>query len=63
MERTSNSPAKEAPNLVRAAPFSLERLLNHVDPSPVQESEEFVRAIYEQRRNDVTAGGGDENRR
>jgi hypothetical protein len=62
MEQTSNSPAKDASNLVRAAEFSLERLLNHVDPGPVQESEEFVRAIYEQRRNDV-AGGGDENRR
>lgn len=63
MERTPNLPAKEALNLVRSAPFSLERLLSHVDPGPVRESEEFVRAICEQRRNDVAADRNDKTRR
>lgn len=36
-------------NLVENGPFSLERLLSHVDPGPGEESEDFVRLIYAQR--------------
>lgn len=50
MEKTSQTPAKQKEHLVRTASFSLERLLSHIDPGPEQESEEFVRAVYEQRR-------------
>jgi len=42
------------PNLTQCAPFSLERLLTHIDPGAAEESDAFVRAIYEQRRRDAT---------
>jgi hypothetical protein len=37
-------------NLIRTDAFSLDRLLTHIDPGPAEESEAFVRRIYEQRR-------------
>jgi len=33
--------------------FSLDRLLSHIDPGPAEESEAFVRLIYEQRHIDL----------
>jgi len=47
-------PVEEPPNLARVAPFSLERLLSHTDPGPAEESEAFVRLIYEQRHFDAS---------
>jgi hypothetical protein len=52
MDRVTSPPAKDPPNLLRNAPFSLDRLLSHVDPGPAEESEAFVRVIYEQRHMD-----------
>jgi len=50
MDRTPKAPVKDPPNLIRAGSFSLDRLLSHTDPGPAEESEAFVRVIYEQRR-------------
>jgi hypothetical protein len=57
MDRAPSQPVEDPPNLVRAGSFSLERLLSHVDPGDAQESEEFVRLIYEQRHTDLSSGG------
>ena len=54
MDRKPPDAVKNPPNLVRTAPFSLDRLLSHIDPGPAEESEAFVRLIYEQRRTDVS---------
>jgi hypothetical protein len=54
MDRVPPAAVKDPPNLVRTGPFSLDRLLSHVDPGPPEESEAFVRLIYEQRRIDVS---------
>jgi hypothetical protein len=56
MDRVPSQPVKDPPNLVRAGSFSLERLLSHIDPGTAQESEDFVRLIYEQRHIDLTSG-------
>jgi hypothetical protein len=48
-------PVKDRPNLVRPKSFSLERLLSHIDPEPEEETEAFVRLIYEQRNIDVAS--------
>jgi len=48
------SPVQEPANLVRVHPFSLDRLLSHIDPGPVEETESFVRLIYEQRHVDAS---------
>jgi hypothetical protein len=53
MSRAPDQPATAHPNLVGTTPFSMDRLLSHVDPGPKDESEEFVRHIYEQRRDDL----------
>ena len=50
-------PVNDPPNLVRAGSFSLDRLLSHIDPGPAEESEAFVRLIYEQRHIDVPSDG------
>lgn len=50
-----SQPVKDPPNLMRAGSFSLERLLSHIDPGPAEESEAFVRRIYEQRHIDVSS--------
>jgi len=55
MDRPPTPPVKNPPNLTRKGSFSLDRLLSHIDPGPAEESEAFVRLIYEQRRADVTS--------
>jgi len=55
MERVPSQPAKEPPNLVREGSFSLQRLLSHIDPGTAEESEDFVRLIYEQRHLDLSS--------
>jgi hypothetical protein len=55
MDRVPPQPVKDPPNLVRAESFDLDRLLSHVDPGPAEESEAFVRRIYEQRRLDESS--------
>lgn len=42
---------QDPPNLIRSRPFSLDRRLSHIDPGPREECEEFVRRIYEQRKD------------
>jgi len=42
-------------HLVRACPFDLDRLLSHIDPGPAEESEAYVRLVYEQRRSDLSS--------
>ena len=49
-------PVKDPPNLIRVGLFSLDRLLSHIDPGPAEESEAFVRLIYEQRHIDLSSG-------
>jgi hypothetical protein len=49
-----NERPKDPPNLIRVPSFSLERLVSHTNPGPAEESETFVRLIYEQRRIDVS---------
>ena len=48
-------PVKDLPNLIRNGAFSLDRLLSHIDPETAEESEEFVRRIYEQRHSDLSS--------
>jgi hypothetical protein len=55
MDRVPPQPVKDLRNLVRAGSFSLERLLSHVDPGTAEESEDFVRLIYEQRHIDLSS--------
>ena len=55
MDRTPAEPAKDPANLSRTGCFSLERLLSHIDPGPADESEAFVRRIYEQRHTDISS--------
>jgi len=55
MDHVPPQPVKDPPNLVRAGSFSLDQLLSHIDPGPPEESEGFVRLIYEQRRSDVSS--------
>jgi hypothetical protein len=55
MDRVPSQPVKNPPNLFRAEPFSLDRQLSHIDPGTAQESEEFVRLIYEQRHIDLAS--------
>jgi hypothetical protein len=43
------------PNLIRSGSFSLDRLLSHIDPGTVEESEDFVSRIYEQRYIDLSS--------
>jgi hypothetical protein len=55
MERVPSQPVKEPPNLVRARPFDLDRLLSHIHPGPADESEAYVSLIYEQRSSDLSS--------
>ena len=55
MERVPSQSVQYPPNLVRACPFDLDRLLSHIDPGPAEESEAYVRLIYEQRSSDVSS--------
>ena len=55
MDRLPSQPAKDPPNLVRKGSFSLDRLLSHIDPGTAEESEDFVRLIYDQRHTDLSS--------
>jgi hypothetical protein len=55
MDRVPSQPVKYPPNLIRVCPFDLERLLSHIDPGTAEESEAYVRLIYEQRRSDLSS--------
>jgi hypothetical protein len=55
MDRLQPRPVKDPPNLLRTSAFSLDRLLSHVDPGTAEESEEFVRRIYEQRHTGISS--------
>jgi len=55
MDHVPPKPVKDPPNLIRSGVFSMDRLLSHIDPGTKEESEEFVRRIYEQRHFDVSA--------
>lgn len=55
MDRVLPQPVKDPPNLLRPDAFSLDRLLSHIDRGTGQESEEFVRRIYEQRHLDLSS--------
>jgi hypothetical protein len=63
MERVPSQPVKDPANLVRVCPFDLDRLLSHTDPEPAEESEAYVRLIYEQRRSDLSSESNGETRR
>ena len=54
---------KDPPNLIRSGTFTLDRMLSHIDPGPAEESEEFVRRIYEQRHIDLSSDRNDKSRR
>lgn len=54
MKGARPKPLKDVPSLRRTAPFDWERLLTRVEPGPAEETEAFVRHIYEQRRLDRT---------
>ena len=55
MDRLPPQPVKDPPNLVRSGAFSMDRLLSDIDPGTEEESEEFVRRIYEKRHIDLSA--------
>jgi hypothetical protein len=55
MNHMPSQPVKDPPNLVRTGAFALDRLLSHIAPGPQEESEEFVRRIYEQRHIDLSS--------
>ena len=63
MDRVPRQPVKDPPNLSRTAAVSLDRLLSHIDPGTAEESEEFVRRIYEQRHIDISSDRNGETRR
>jgi hypothetical protein len=56
MDRVPPEPLKDPATLIRTGAFTLDRLLTHIDPGPQEESEEFVRRIYEQRHLDLSSG-------
>lgn len=58
MDRAHLESVQDPPNLIRTGASTVDRLLSHIDPGPQEESEEFVRRIYEQRCNDLSAGTG-----
>ena len=55
MDYMPPQPVTDPPNLIRSGAFMLDRLLSHIDPGPQEESEEFVRRIYEQRHIDLSS--------
>ena len=60
---TPRNPVQVPPNPVRINAFDFEWLLSHIDPGPAEESESFVRLIYERRRADVPSGYNDKTGR
>ena len=63
VERLPSQPVKDPANFVRVCPFDLDRLLSHIDPGPAEESEAYVRLIYEQRRSDLSSESSGTTRR
>ena len=63
MDRVRRPAPKDPPSLIRSNGFSLDRLLSHIDPGPQEESEEFVRRIYEQRHTDLSSDWNGKTRR
>ena len=63
MDHMPPQPVKDPPNLIRSGAFTLDRLLSHIDQGPQEESEEFVRRIYEQRHIDLSSDWNDKTRR
>lgn len=59
----SLQPVKDPPNLIRSSVFSLDHLLSHIDAGSAEESEEFVRRIYEQRHTDLSSDRNDQTGR
>ena len=59
MDHAPSPPAKDWLNLTRDGSFSFERMLSHIDPGTAEESEDFVRLIYEQRHGELHPGGND----
>lgn len=59
MDFVPPQPVEDSHTLIRTGAFSLDRLLSHVDPGPREESEEFVRRIYEQRNTDFSSDCND----
>ena len=55
MDRVPSQPVKDPPNLLGVGCFSLDRLLSHIDPGTAEESEDFVRLIYDQRHIDLSS--------
>ncbi len=55
MERVPSQPVRDPAKLIRVCPFDLDRLLSHIDPGPAEESEAYVRLIYEQRRSAISS--------
>jgi hypothetical protein len=55
MDRVPSQPVQDPPNLVRIGSFSLDRLLDHIDPGTAEESEDFVRHIYDRRHIDLSS--------
>jgi hypothetical protein len=47
----SDTPAEERP--LEDKPSNWERIMSHIDPSPAEETEEFVKMIYEGRRGRI----------
>jgi hypothetical protein len=62
MDYVPPQPVKDPLNLIRRGSFTLDRLLSHIDPGPQEESEEFVRRIYEQRHIDLSSDHNDKTR-
>lgn len=63
MEGVPSQPVKDPANLVRVCPFDLDRLLSHIDPGTAEESEAYVRLVYEQRRSDLSSESSGKARR
>jgi hypothetical protein len=55
MDRLPSQPVEDRPNLVRAGSFSMDRLLEHIDPGTAEESEDFVRLIDDRRHIDLSS--------
>jgi hypothetical protein len=63
MDRVPPQSVKYPPNLIRSGAFNLDRLLSHTDAGPREESEEFVRRLYEQRHFDLSSDCNAQTRR
>ena len=52
MDHAPSTPAKDRLSPIPDGSFTLDRMLSHIDPGPAEETEEFVRLIYEQRHTE-----------